>query len=452
MCLNEIEQTAKAEGGATMKHAVLKLAASALVIGLAATGGNPIDLRSGAAVAANPVIAEERAEAARAALNAQDYGRAVEAAEDAVGAAPERADYRALLGQAYLRAGRLNSAETAFTDTLTLDPDNARARLNLALVEIALGKAEGALNTLQTADDAISAGDKGLALALAGDADGGIALLQSAARAEGATSRTRQNLALAYAIAGKWREARAIAAQDVHADALDRRMAEWARFTDPSNKGSQVPVILGVSPVRDAGQPERLALGGPRAAEQDVRVASAISIELPTPAAEAEDAMATEAVSEPVTQVALVTPVRKVTFAPYREIVQPLPVQASHVRSAVQAPVRAPMAMPTGERVAAGRYVVQIGAYGSEQRAATAWAGAIRRYGQLSSYRPTASMSGARGRLYRVAIGDFGDRRSAEQLCTRMQNAGESCFVRAAAKEMPVQWAQGAGARLASAR
>ena len=71
---------------------------------------------------------------------------------------------------------------------------------------------EGALNTLQAADDAISAGDKGLALALAGDADGGIALLQSAARAEGATSRTRQNLALAYAIAGKWREARAIAA------------------------------------------------------------------------------------------------------------------------------------------------------------------------------------------------------------------------------------------------
>ena len=57
--------------------------------------------------------------------------------------------------------------------------------------------------------------DAGLALALAGDPQSAVAVLEPAARAVGADARTRQNLALAYAFAGDWDQARTVAAQDV---------------------------------------------------------------------------------------------------------------------------------------------------------------------------------------------------------------------------------------------
>ncbi len=57
---------------------------------------------------------------------------AVTFAEQAVALAPRDAAYRALLGRAYLAAGRFASATQAFTDVLMLNPADAKAALNLA--------------------------------------------------------------------------------------------------------------------------------------------------------------------------------------------------------------------------------------------------------------------------------------------------------------------------------
>ena len=43
----------------------------------------------------------------------------------------------------------------------------------------------------------------------------------------------RQNLAYAYALAGNWRAARVMAAEDVPADQLDARLAQWAASAAP---------------------------------------------------------------------------------------------------------------------------------------------------------------------------------------------------------------------------
>ena len=117
------------------------------------------------------------------------------------------AGFRALLGNCYLAAGRFASAEAAYRDSLTLFANQPQVVLKLALVQIAQGKNDEAKLLLAEAQGILDPADAGLALALAGDPQNAIAVLEPAARAVGADARTRQNLALAYAFAGDWEQA-----------------------------------------------------------------------------------------------------------------------------------------------------------------------------------------------------------------------------------------------------
>ena len=242
----------------------MKLAASALILGGTLVAAMPNGYLGGNAIAYDASkaqrIAHDAAVKAQKALKAKDMPKAIKLAEQAVESAPNDAGYRALLGQVYLQAGRLVSAEASFHDAVTLYPEDGRSTLSLALVQIALGKPEMALQTIDGSRTPVSPADHGLALALAGDVQGAITMLQAAAREEGASVKVRQNLALSYAMAGHWSEARAIAAQDLPADQLDRRMLTWAGFAMPRNSWDQVASLLEIKPVLDAGQPARLAL------------------------------------------------------------------------------------------------------------------------------------------------------------------------------------------------
>ena len=75
----------------------------------------------------------------------------------------------------------------------------------------------------------------GLALALAGRAAEAIAVLEAAAREQGADATVRQNLALAHALAGDWTEARTIAAQDVPAEPA-RRAGSSSGCSSPARR------------------------------------------------------------------------------------------------------------------------------------------------------------------------------------------------------------------------
>ena len=67
-------------------------------------------------------VARDDAAKASKALGRHDGATAVRFAEQAVAARPQEAAYRALLGQAYLLAGRFGSARTALADSLSLSP------------------------------------------------------------------------------------------------------------------------------------------------------------------------------------------------------------------------------------------------------------------------------------------------------------------------------------------
>ncbi|HEV7659517.1 MAG TPA: tetratricopeptide repeat protein [Allosphingosinicella sp.] len=248
-----------------MNRTAFKIASSAAIIAMTVAG---VTSPSAATRGLAAVRAESRTDRAAAALYDQasralqqgQLALAVTLMEQAVALSPRDAGYRILLADAYLKSGRFDSARATYADVIELDPSNVRASLSVALIQIAQGRPAAAVGILDSIADRAPAGDIGLAYALAGQSERAVQLLESAARSPMATPRTRQNLALAYAFAGDWRRARAIAAQDISPADIDARMAEWAVLARPGAGSAQVASLLGTAPGADAGQPATLAL------------------------------------------------------------------------------------------------------------------------------------------------------------------------------------------------
>lgn len=385
------------------------------------------------------------AEKAGAALAKRKGATAVRFAEQAVALAPRDAVYRALLGRAYLAAGRFGSAAQALTDTLALDPADGRSALNLALAQIATGDWFAARGTLTAHAERIVPADHGLALALAGDPSGGMAMLAEAARDPAATATVRQNLALVLALNGRWVEARAVAAVDVAPDQVDRRLGEWAEFARPGTAAQQVAALLGVTPVADRGQPLQLALAPepstPVAAVawKEAMPAAPSSLALVAPPGTVPPAPSSAAVTgptgigpvlvEPSASPAIATGVH---FAPYRAIVQALP--------AVPVRLAAPRAAPAPP--VTGSYFVQLGAYPDVASARDGWHRVRRGNARLTNLSPQGVQATVRGvRYYRLSVGGF-TRNEALQLCRDLRNRSTRCFVRNHVGERLASWAR----------
>ncbi|HKR93658.1 tetratricopeptide repeat protein, partial [Novosphingobium sp.] len=188
--------------------------------------------------------------------------RVIAKAEDRVARSPRNAAARVELAQAYLAVGRFSAAATTFEDAVALGESSPRLGLNQALAYIGSGRNDEALKVLDRWRNQIAASDLGLALALAGQSDQGVAVLSDALRGGDNTAKIRQNLAYAYALDGRWTEARVIASQDVPADQLDARMSEWASRGQSEQYRTRIAGLLGVPVGPDAGQPAELALNG----------------------------------------------------------------------------------------------------------------------------------------------------------------------------------------------
>ena len=477
------------------KNVSLQLAASTLVLGLTVVGCKPAasNYRPAALSAA---AAKSEAEAGKVFAKAQasvqkgDVAGALALAERAVELSPRDAGYRMLLGDLYLKSGRFVSAETAFTDVLTLYAGNTRATLSLALAQIAQGKSREAVAHLDSVAGSVPA-DAGLAYALAGQPQRAIELLEPAARAPGANARVRQNLALAYAVAGEWQKARMTASQDVSPEEVGRRMEQWASFANPATTHLQVATLLGTTPVQDSGQPVRLALAPP--APQQPAYAEA---QAPAPEPQAPVAVAQAPVVQPqapveVAQAAAPAPAsmeaaaEKVAVAfeyappehgdafeaPAAVAIVDVPAStpsrtpqtisgatlASAVTSLVKAPepilkavarvspapVRTfiPRKAVAAVRPSAGRYVVQIGAFRSAAQVEKAWSQAVRRYRFPNAPMSTTVSIPGKGTFHRLAVSGFSSPVDAGRACQAIRGNGGTCFVRANAGDAPVQWA-----------
>lgn len=389
--------------------------------------------------------ARAAAKEAKLAEKAMAKGRTDEAigrAERAVLLSGNDADHRALLGRAYLGGGRFASAAQAFADALSLDPADGRSALNLALAKTALGDWSGARTILDANQAAIQPVDRGLAVALAGDPMGAIAILGEAARDPAATAKVRQNLALSLALAGKWQDAHTIAQIDLSATEASKRIMEWAHFARPTRASDQVAALLGVTAVEDGGMPVQLAL---RSQSQAFALAAAPSIEAPAEAVEPEAVAVAAIEPAPIPDMTAepVGPrVGNIVFAARREIVQALP--ASPVRTA-RAERAATPARPaaTPRTLATGDYYVQLGAFENAGVARDAWGRLSRRIPAIAGQTPRGMSASVGGNsFYRLSVGGFA-RADAMSVCRTVRAKGGNCFVREAAGEKVASWARG---------
>lgn len=421
---------------------LLAAGASALLLGGIGIGMASASDRNDARAAA--------ADAAKAskALAHHQVPAAIAAAEAAVARAAQTADYRVLLGQSYLAAGRFVSARDAFADAVTLAPTNGKAALNLALMEIATGDWAGARRTLDEHSAGIAPADRGLATALAGDPAGAVAMLTQVARSSDATPKIRQNLALSLALAGEWQAARTVAAVDLSPADVDARMEQWAAFARPTGASDQVASLLGIRPAADGGEPARFALTTGPATVTAATAATASVTPMPTPAI-APAAITAPAAPIAPTSVAQPGFASRVVFAERREVVQTLPAAAMEPRGTVIAAGRGPAKVSLSEQSAAapaslakGGFFVQLGAYRSAAVAHDAWGRATHRFPDFAARGAsgmTVSVKGAS--YYRLSVGGFA-RGDADALCRRYRQSGGVCFVRAGAGDQVASWAK----------
>lgn len=483
-----------ASGTKINRALALKLAASTILVGSVlvscsahSNGGRPQSLSSSASKA----LASGRTD------------KALEKAEAAVALDPRNAELRKMLAQAYLAQGRFSSARQSLDDALALGDASARTVISLALMHVAEGRPAAARALIEQHRDGIPASDYGLAVALAGDTKAGVDVLAQLIRSGDNTAKVRQNLAFAYALDGRWREAQIMAGQDLDPQLAQDRIAEWARIAHPEAHVQRVASVLGVTPAAmDPGQPVMLALTAtPSMAEaatqigQQALASAAGPIELPPVEDKPMELAGVETgpASEPVPVMAEAAPA--VAAAPSgaivaplmtaREIVQPLP--ASYRRKAVRklrpeqvaarqmiverekvqvaaapAPKAAPAAKPAPAKpapapatfqkasfspVSNGAFAVQLGMFSSAANANRAWAGYSAKHKDLAAFSKVAvpTTVGART-LHRLTANGFADEKSARAMCAQVRSAGGECIIARATSTKP------AGTQIAARR
>jgi Flp pilus assembly protein TadD len=425
-----------------------RIASGNRMLGLVVTSALTGVLLSGCASSgAEPAsISANRAEGALATGNAD---KAIRHAEAAVLADPRNATYRSTLGAAYLNAGRFASATTTFRDAMQLGDNSPRTVLSLSLALTGEGKFAGAAALLGEHEGQIAAADVGLAFALAGQPGRGIDLMSNAIRGGENTAKMRQNLAFAYALAGRWREARLMTEQDLAGEQVSDRIEQWAMLAHPDAWQQRVASLLGVpAGVSDAGQPAQLALVNNPSIEQ-LAAEAAAPADVTVPAvAELPALAAAEAPARPV-ELAPPTaePARQETFqaafaAPAPSLIVPQDASRFAAAPVVRpAPVREVAARaPAANRVAQqadGTHLVQLGSFTSEQGARRAWNIYQSRYPELAGHRMVISEAVVNGKHYwRVSAAGFG-RSSAAAMCGRVKSSGQGCFAYTEGRPLP---------------
>ncbi|MEZ5709616.1 MAG: SPOR domain-containing protein [Blastomonas sp.] len=426
---------------------------------------------------------------AEKALSKGDPEKALASAEAAVAGAPRDAQMRRVLADAYLANGRLLSAEQSYSDAVELGDESPRTVISLALMRAAHGRNASAQALLNQYRNVLPQGDYALAMALSGDSKTGVDLLVQEIREGSNSVKTRQNLALAYALDGRWREAQIMAGQDLDPNTLQARVAEWARVAHPQAQQERVAMVLGVSPIADGGQPAQLALANFPAMEQmvaEVAAQPAAPAELvPAPLRQASaqpgfeapliraEAKPVKTVDLPASQLApLVQPavadapvaapqpapvrtaeramiVNGVRFVS-REVVQPLPASyaarpvrlasaSNSVEPSVLQKALAPATQPAPRKaapamtfapVANGAFAVQLGIFSTATNANNAWKLYSGKHRDLAAFSKQTGTVNAQGKtLHRLRAEGFKDEATARAMCSKVRAAGGDCII-----------------------
>lgn len=150
----------------------------------------------------------------RTALKANDPDAAIDAFQRAVLAEPTPQNY-ASLGAAYDLKGDHKNAQTAYRQGLRLAPQNLNLRNNM-----------------------------GLSLALGGDVEAGINVLQSVVIEPNATAQHRSNLALVYGLAGRENAAKRLLERDLTQAQVSRNLEIYRKMRGYNKRSLREAVLV----------------------------------------------------------------------------------------------------------------------------------------------------------------------------------------------------------------
>jgi Flp pilus assembly protein TadD, contains TPR repeats len=358
--------------------------------------------------------------------------------EAQVAKAPRSSEARVSLAKAYLSAGRFDSAITTFQDAVTLGENSPSIGLGLALCYIGSGRNAEALNELARWRSEIPVADLGLAVALAGQPAQGVEILTSAVRGGDSSAKARQNLAYAYALDGRWSEARVIASQDVPADQIDARLSDWASRTRPEQFRARVAGLLGAPVTVDPGQPVALALGNRDDAVQFAEAAATAS----EPAPEAElaplsssmkvaDAAVTDENEKQPAQIASMETYSVASASPAAETGEFLPKPV--IRSVpVARSLASHIAAPVG-----GSHMLQLGSFSTLENAKRAQEIFKSRDPRLRGHTMRITEADVKGRRYYRVVFEGFDQNDAASLCSGIRQRGGACIAYAGDRLLP---------------
>ncbi len=436
---------------------VVKLALSTAFVAVPTLGCTSLGISSTSKVSAAKAGPEKAYGWARKAEKAFAKGktdRALMFAEMAVEADMQNRDYRGLLARIYMSQGRFSSAERTLMDVTELGQIDPRTVVSLALARIAQGNVDSAISLVEANRSIVPASDYGLTLALAGQSGRAVEVLSDAIRADNASARTRQNLALAYALDGRWREARIMAVQDMNQDKVNERISEWAHYARPGAYQTRVAGLLNVTPREDAGQPVRLALVSAPAGLAQVEPAI-IPIDIPASVAATElAAIGPAPVADSAGFSAVEAEVKVAEMAPQPVYQAPLiKAPVGPAKAAAPAPVKLALAdVPAATpKSVSGSHVVQLGAFSSAAAAEKAWSQYSKRFGVLNGFSSASSTVTVNGKtLIRLAAMGFGNQATANSACQQIKSKGGDCLVRSVGGQQSVRMASAQGRRVAA--
>jgi len=477
-------------GDAMKSNTVIKLAVSAAIVAVPTTGcAGFMSKQSGISKTADAGYEKAAKWSAKAEKNLANSNpdKAVFYAEKAVEADFHNSAYRSTLARGYIAQGRFISAERTLQDVLDLGQSDPRTIISLALLRAAQGKSQPSISLLDANRNILPAGDYGLALAVAGDNKRAVETLENTIRVSN-TVQVRQNLALAYALNGQWREARIMASQDLTGSEVSDNIVEWAKIARPDAYKERVASLLGVSPSNDSGQPVRLALDsrsnanidlaanissddelpaiGPApksivdtavtAKEDDVKISSVKSSAIPSSEVNSSNgnpskiSFAKEAaplIKAPKgpSKIASVKPKSKFVI---EKSTSKKPVAKKPVKLAL---VDTKPRKTASRRLTGGAYLVQLGAFSSEQNAQRAWGELQTQHKVLAPFQSTSSTVNSNGRkLYRLSAMGFGNKDAATSVCDDIKSKGGSCIVRKNTGGSPTRLANAKTSKIAS--
>lgn len=294
-------------------------------------------------------------------------------------------------GKAALAEGRFDEALRGFSMATTLAPQDTRPRSGMAIALAANGEVAAAVAALHGASDNDGLSNKALVLAASGNAEDAIRILEPLMMSGSAGARDRQNLAMAYLLAGQENRAFQIARLDLDAASVHDTFTFYRSLQSLDTRSRMRALVTGtIDPSWTTAEAGNLSLEN-----SDARAAAA-------------ERLVAEASAPPA-------PVRTLAAAP-------APVELTAVP---------PLLEPEG-------WALQIGAYRTLPQLVRGWKLLyVRNQDILNGIPPRRSEvdfgkrdEGPSGFYYRLNAGPLATLGEARIMCEELKRRGTRCWIR----------------------